>query len=271
MRNGDWLDNAPMPMMAALAALVLLASLLVRGQGKRLLTLPLVRNFIFMMSVLVINQRFDPEHRRYSSDIGGDDASCITLGGIPFEVDLDRPAKTDRYALPLLRKLIAPENNFGLIVSMVQPHELSGDGISLFGFKRRPVQPAAWREWGMDYINVPVQDFTADFDLESTLKALAAMRAVVDSGKRVYVHCQAGEGRGFIMTMCYLLTHGLPTKNEAGTVLHQRMNYAEALQRVKLDRPHVSESPERRALIEAVADVWHQHRPDAPGVVGLVT
>lgn len=260
MRRSDSLGLESMPLLAAAAILM---ALLLKHQGKHLLRLPLVRNFIFMMSVWLIHRRVDAVHRPYVSDVGEADASLMSLGGIPFEVDLGKPAKTDHYALPLLRKLFQPKNNFGLVVSMVEAHECAGDGIRLFGFERRPVQPPVWLQHDIDYINVPVQDFTADFDVAQTLVALAKMNEVLEKGKRVYVHCQAGEGRGFTMAMCYLVTYGLPLRNEHGKVRHQPLSYAKALATIKVNRPHVAASPARRALMQKVADVWHHERDDA--------
>ncbi len=71
----------------------------------------------------------------------------------------------------------------------------------------RPLQPDLIREWGFEYLHLPVHDFTAPGkdQVESFVRFCDRN---IDSGRAVAVHCRAGIGRTGVMLACYLVHLG---------------------------------------------------------------
>ena len=58
-----------------------------------------------------------------------------------------------------------------------------------------------------DYLQLPTKDGTAP-TLTQLRQGVEFIRRVVDSGGRVYVHCQTGLGRGPAMAAAFLISEG---------------------------------------------------------------
>ena len=87
-------------------------------------------------------------------------------------------------------------------------------------------------------LHLPVPDFTAPTP-EQLYRGVAAIRAALDRGERVAVHCGAGLGRTGTLLACYLITTGLTSD--------------EAIAEVRRLRPGSIETPSQEAAIHSFA------------------
>lgn len=223
------------------ALLPALPKLSISRSIERLMGLPMVRDVVFLVCVLQKKMQHHPVQRPYTSDIG----PLLVIGGLPHPVDSwVNPSKN------LINRVCAQVNPpFGLVVSMVQPHEQKGTALRLLHAKP-PIQEEEWRQWGLDYFHCPTQDFTTNIDFKKIFEALKKMYACVCSGKAVYMHCQAGEGRAFILLMSFLGVYGKPLLSGNGEVTFKKFsNYEAALLDVKKVRPQVAASKARREIV----------------------
>jgi hypothetical protein len=241
-----WKWSNPLTVGLALTAI---AAVSIYRDPTRFLALPGVKNLVFLISVVQIRLRHDMTHRPYFTDFG-----LLTIGGIPY--------RDNNWLSPvgntLLEKLLSAEQSLGLVVSMVRRHEQAGVGLSLLR-AGSPIQPDFWREKGVAFHSCPMQDLTAKVANTDVLAAVRAMYETVQAQKSVYVHCQAGEGRSFLMMMSYFLIYGEPQRVRAAdgqiSVRHHRFaNYDEALAYVRARRPHVTAGRARREKILSIVE-----------------
>ena len=76
--------------------------------------------------------------------------------------------------------------------------------INLHG---RPHSAAWLKEHGIRELHLPVPDFTPPTP-EQIDQAIAAIDEVIESGRKVAVHCVAGLGRTGTVLACYLVSKG---------------------------------------------------------------
>lgn len=102
------------------------------------------------------------------------------------------------------------------------------------------------RHHGMTLLHLPTEDLCA-ISLEMIDHGVAWVRAHLDAGDRVFIHCQWGIGRSALLTCCVLVDLG--------------HSPGEALALAKKNRPIVSPSPEQ---IEALL-AWSRHHRSRRG------
>lgn len=73
------------------------------------------------------------------------------------------------------------------------------------------------REFGFDYLHLPVEDFTAP-DLNQIERAMEFILHQNSLGHAVLVHCQAGIGRTGTILACFLVTQGMEPNPAIQTV-----------------------------------------------------
>jgi protein-tyrosine phosphatase len=82
---------------------------------------------------------------------------------------------------------------------------------------------AEYTAHGIDYVRTPIQDGSADAMAERLEVALRDLRELVDSGLRVYLHCNAGMNRAPTLAIAFLRAY-------------RQMSLEEAMQLVKKQR-----------------------------------
>ena len=77
----------------------------------------------------------------------------------------------------------------------------------LINLHERPHDPDTLASAGATMLHLPVTDFTPP-TAEQLAEGVAALRAALDAGGRVAVHCGAGLGRTGTLLACYLVSTG---------------------------------------------------------------
>ena len=101
------------------------------------------------------------------------------------------------------------------VAGMARPCALEDDlrqlrtlGIgAIVGLTLSPLDAQALREAGMDYLHLPLPDFSAP-SISEIEQAVRFIREKVDADDKVVVHCAAGMGRTGTMLACYLVATG---------------------------------------------------------------
>lgn len=75
--------------------------------------------------------------------------------------------------------------------------------------------------------------------LDYLLRGLEFIRTQLESGRRVYVHCKAGQGRSATLAMCYLMAR-------------YDLTPLEAYRRIRRIRPHVTKRLYQRAAVREI-------------------
>ncbi len=81
---------------------------------------------------------------------------------------------------------------------------------------------AAYARHGIKLVRTPISDGSADHMAERLEAALADLRALIDSGERVYLHCNAGLNRAPTLAIAHLRAHGGMSLDEAAAHLKRR-------------------------------------------------
>lgn len=117
---------------------------------------------------------------------------------------------------------------------------LADHGITtVVNLHTRP-HPAPYRATsGLREVHLPVPDFAAPTP-EQLRAGVAAVRAALDRGERVAVHCGAGLGRTGTLVACYLVTTGLTPHD--------------AITQVRRLRPGSIETRPQEAAVHSFAD-----------------
>ncbi len=120
-----------------------------------------------------------------------------------------------------------------LVVTLTEEHELRLLGVPHLG--------EAVRTQGMDWLHLPIRDVAvpdARFESAWAASARAAIRARLEAGEHVVLHCRGGLGRaGTIAARLLVELGGLPPD--------------EAIARVRGARPGAIETPEQEAHVRA--------------------
>jgi protein-tyrosine phosphatase len=88
------------------------------------------------------------------------------------------------------------------------------------------LDPSALRDLAeqhqMRYVRTPIQDGSADDVAARLVAALADLDALIKSGDRVYLHCNAGLNRAPTLAIAWLRAYGGMSLNEALTHVKRR-------------------------------------------------
>ena len=76
--------------------------------------------------------------------------------------------------------------------------------------------PIKLEKYSIDYMNLKVPDRGTP-DLEHAIKAVNWIKSNIDQGKKVFVHCNLGRGRGPLLTVMYLIFQGM---NPDDAIIH---------------------------------------------------
>ena len=113
--------------------------------------------------------------------------------------------------------------NAAAVVTLVEPHELQSLGITALGaeVRRRHME---WHHWPIADYNVPDAEFEAAWPARS-----AALRALLECGGRILIHCKGGLGRAGMVSARLLVEMGASPDA--------------AMERVRAVRPGAIENP----------------------------
>lgn len=104
-------------------------------------------------------------------------------------------------ALPLENHLAGlKEEKISSVLSMVENFELQPGVV-------HPIDPACWSNEGINWLQVSTPDFRT-LSQETIERGVEFVKAQIDAGKKVYVHCKAGVGRSATIVTAYLLKYG---------------------------------------------------------------
>jgi protein-tyrosine phosphatase len=115
-----------------------------------------------------------------------------------------------------------------LVVSLTETHEMRDAGAVSLG--------ADLTARGLGWLHLPVPDYGVPGQVPGCEAALARMRAVLDRGGRVLVHCRAGRGRSGAVVLALMVAAG----EDAGA----------ALARLRTLRPGAVETEAQRRWAE---------------------
>ncbi len=104
---------------------------------------------------------------------------------------------------------------------------------------------AVLRAHGISFLHLPTRDQGA-VALEALDHGVSWVRALLEAGERVYIHCQYGIGRSALLTCCVLVSLG-----------HGPL---QALALAKEARRKVSPSPEQLEAFRAWCESWRSGR-----------
>lgn len=108
--------------------------------------------------------------------------------------------------------------------------QLLADGIgAVVSFTERPLDEALVREHGMDYLHLPVPDFTPPTNRQIE-KFVRYVKEHNDRGVAVAGHCAAGMGRTGTMLACYLVSLGVDPVEAIDSVRSIRPGSIETVQ-----------------------------------------
>jgi len=94
-------------------------------------------------------------------------------------------------------------------------HNLQDDeDLALNGLREGELAEAC-RQNGIKFVRTQIQDGSADAMAERLEHTLDALAKLVNSGERVYLHCNAGLNRAPTLAIAYLRAHGEMSLDEA--------------------------------------------------------
>jgi protein-tyrosine phosphatase len=88
------------------------------------------------------------------------------------------------------------------------------EDFQIKGLDAAALQEACQRH-GVKFVRRPIPDGSADQVAQHLERALSDLKALVDGGERVYVHCNAGLNRAPTIAIAYLRAHRQMSLNEA--------------------------------------------------------
>ena len=125
----------------------------------------------------------------------------LILGALPVKSSV---GSAGDHLSKLSKQLEEYHQRIGLVVSCVQPEEFDGYGVTALEF----VKHKDWTDaLGVtNFCMVPMVDFGAGVSFELLVDATERMFDTIhNKNECVYVHCKAGKGRSWVLTMCFLM------------------------------------------------------------------
>ncbi|MGH7863538.1 MAG: dual specificity protein phosphatase family protein [Candidatus Binataceae bacterium] len=80
-------------------------------------------------------------------------------------------------------------------------HDLAAHAVDIRSLAR------AYRDLGIALVRTPIPDGSADAMAEHLARALGDLHSLIESGKRVYMHCNGGVNRAPTLAIAYLRAH----------------------------------------------------------------
>jgi len=122
------------------------------------------------------------------------------------------------------------------------PH-LVDEGIGAVVSLTRREPPGDPEGAGLKTLHAPVPDFgtPSDADLRRTLRF---MRAQIEAGRAVVVHCQAGQGRTGLVLAAYLVYEGMSAEDAIARVRTLRPGSIETAEQLQLVKRFARSRPE---------------------------
>ena len=112
-------------------------------------------------------------------------------------------------ACPLLEHVAKLKaQGYDAVLSLVEPFEVEPH---LFGV---PAKPEDWRKAGIQFLNLPNPDLTPVRD-EDVERGVEFIHRNISLGRRMLVHCQAGDARSATIVICYLIKYRGMSPSEA--------------------------------------------------------
>ena len=118
------------------------------------------------------------------------------------------------------------------VITLIEPHEFELLGVAALpdGLERRGI---AWFHLPIPDVSIPSREFE-----RAWRTTLPRLRALLDSGRRIVVHCRGGLGRAGTIAACLLVEFG--------------MDAAAAIAEVRRVRPGAIETREQQRHVEAL-------------------
>jgi len=151
----------------------------------------------------------------------------IALGALPIKTKF---LTHGGHHLKIIQQAKSKGYPLGLVVSVIQPFELKGEGILL-----KPVSVEDWKLLGVETVQLNIPDFSANASLDDIDSIVKKIKQTVNAGKSVYIHCKAGRARSWMVLMCYLTTE-------------EGMDFNSARKLIKSNRIHVCPKPKQIKL-----------------------
>nr|CCC94641.1 conserved hypothetical protein [Trypanosoma congolense IL3000] len=144
--------------------------------------------------------------------------NCV-LGALPV---VTKVGESGDHLVQLREQLKAKSQVLGLVVACMEEIEIRGFGISMIQF----ADEAAWRYYVnplVEYVRLPMADTTADVSPKDVAQAVDCIHRCISKRRQAaYIHCKAGKGRSWMVTMCYLTTYGGMTFEDAEKLVAAR-------------------------------------------------
>ena len=135
----------------------------------------------------------------YDKIYDGPNMTELYLGALPLRSNLFY-----RNDLEALRNL-----GIGAVLTVTEVFENTTPG-----YLYKPVSGKDWRESGINFYQVPIQDF-GPICLDQIDQSLAYIDWNLKNGRSVYIHCKAGVNRSNLICMAYLVKFAGMTSDQA--------------------------------------------------------
>jgi protein-tyrosine phosphatase len=138
----------------------------------------------------------------------------IILGALPIK---SKWLRFGKHHLKIIQQSKDRKKPLALVISAVQRFELQGLGLPM-----HTVQPDDWKEQHVVPYQVSIADFSAEVKPVNIWVAVQKIDHAVKSNQSVYIHCKAGRGRSWMISMCYLTTFGGMDFHAAAKLVRQK-------------------------------------------------
>ncbi len=104
---------------------------------------------------------------------------------------------------------IPSKEDIELILALAQPNQK----VYVFAFvlpseSKRQATDKDWADHGVEFIRLPIADFTADVDPNTIATFIGFINDALNKGYLVYKHCKAGAARSAMIDTAYLAVYG---------------------------------------------------------------
>jgi protein-tyrosine phosphatase len=110
------------------------------------------------------------------------------------------------------------KDTFGVtaVHNLQDEHDLSHHGLDIAALRE------AYQRNGVKVVRTPISDGSADHMAERLEAALTDLHGLIESGERVYLHCNGGLNRAPTLAIAYLRAHAGMSLDEAAEHLKRR-------------------------------------------------